>query len=384
MRRYSWQWLIQDNRGGGSKPQPTQVIPAPTPPSVADTAKQSAEAQLTYNPQLTAQSVQLQGQYGPQLAQQQYDLQAQYAPLYRALIERQFPQVGTLAQQTQQGLTNPSGLSDVQQQAQDAIRQRQRDELSRTINTQSNIGGTLYGGRNQENVMRAQTELSNQYANSDIALQQQQRSQNMQELLSLFQMAGFNVQQPTVPQFGQNVVPSGDNLYNAMVQNQGNFGVIPGTSGSSGAWGGIGAAAGAAGVKLMFMCLPGWSLIDLDRGQTPIRDVQTGDRIGEFTVLMKYEYMSIPTPFVQLEFSDGTLIETCDKHLIDGKGIQLYSEGDELQGRLITRKSTQILTEKTYDLLTDAPDGGYLSSGIHIPSMIPTLHKAAHLMMEIF
>ena len=252
MRRYSFAWLLSDETGGGgSKPQPAQVIPAPTPPSVADTAKQSAEAQLQYNPQLTAQSVALQGQYGPQLAQQQYDLQSQYAPLYRSLIESQFPQIGTLATQTQQGLSNPSGLSTEQQTAQDAIRQRQRDELSRAINTQSNIGGTLYGGRNMENNIRGQAELSNQYANSDIALQQQQRAQTMQELLSLFQLAGFQVQQPNVPQFGQSPAASGDSLYNALVQNNGNFGIIPGVQGSpSPLYGLAGQGIGAAGTIL--------------------------------------------------------------------------------------------------------------------------------------
>ncbi len=213
----------------GSKPQPAQIIQAPAPPSVADTAKQSAEAQLQYNPQLTAQNVQLQGQYGPQLAQQQYDIQAQYAPLYRALIEQQFPQIGTLSSQTQQGLTNPSGLSDVQQQAQDAIRQRAYDASAKGIREAANVGGTLYGGRSQLREDRARNELAQGFATQDIGLQQQQRAQTMQELLSLFQLAGFNVQQPNVPQFGQSPAPSGDSLYNALVSNNSNFGVIPGT-----------------------------------------------------------------------------------------------------------------------------------------------------------
>lgn len=237
MQRYSLRWLLSNEIGGGggrSQPQPPTIIPPPAAPSVSDTAKASLEAQLQYNPQLTAQGVQLQGQYGPQLAQQQYDLQAQFAPMYRALVEQNFPQISTLSTQTQQGLESPAGLNAQQQSAQDAIRQRQRDELSRALNTQANLGGTLYGGRNQENVMRGQAELSNQYANSDIALQQQQRQQTMQELLSLFQLAGFNVQQPTAPQFGQSVVPGGDLLYNALVQNQSNFGVQQGNPNGGG------------------------------------------------------------------------------------------------------------------------------------------------------
>src|SRR3990167_2088960 len=108
-------WNLWCERGGGGDPQPPQVIQAPPPPSVSDTASQSLAAQLQYNPQLTAQQVQLQGQYGPQLAQQQLDLSSQFAPLYRALLEQQFPQIATLAQQTQQGLLSPTGLNAQQQ-----------------------------------------------------------------------------------------------------------------------------------------------------------------------------------------------------------------------------------------------------------------------------
>ena len=226
---YHKSWYIFCERGGGSKSQPAQVIQAPPAPSVEKTAGESLAAQLQYNPQLTAQNVQLQGQYGPQLAQQQFDLQSQFAPQYRALIEQQFPQIATLSQQTQQGLANPSGLNNQQQAAQDAIRQRAYDASAKGVREAANVGGTLYGGRSQLREDRARNELAQGFATQDIQLQQQQRAQQMQELLSLFQLAGFNVQQPNVPQFGQSVVPGGDNLYNALVKNQGNFGVIPGT-----------------------------------------------------------------------------------------------------------------------------------------------------------
>jgi len=192
------------------------------------------------------------------------------------------------------------------------------------------------------------------------------------------------VQQPTAPQFGQSPAPGGDALYNALVQNNGNFGVVPGTAGTPGIWGGLAQGAGTAlGAKALFHCLPGGALIDIDRGQKPIRDVQAGDRFGDFTVMMKYEYISQPTPFVQIELSDGAIIEMCDKHLINGKEAQAYVEGDNIQGRRVIRTVLRILDEKTYDLLTNAPDGGYNSNGIHIQSMIPTLHKAAHLMLEV-
>ena len=248
-----WRWLcdfvdffitdvvckLSDETGGGSDPTPAQIIPPPQAPSVSQTAEESLAAQLKYNPQLTEQQVQLQGQFGPQLAQQQFDLQTQFAPLYRALLESQFPQIGTLAQQTQQGLTSPTGLSSEQQSAQDAIRQRAFDQSERGIRQSANLGGTLFGGNRELREDRARNELAQNFATQDIDLQARQRAQTMQELLSLFQLAGFNVQQPNVPQFGQSVVPGGDNLFNALTQNQGNFGVIPGTPGTPGFFGSL-------------------------------------------------------------------------------------------------------------------------------------------------
>src|SRR3990167_10376462 len=111
----------------GSSSQPAQIIPAPPAPSAADTARQSAEAQLQYNPQLTAQSVALQQQYAPQLARSQYDVTAQMTPLYRSLLEQNYPQIPQLSQQVSERLASPYSLTQDQQVAQDAIRQRAYD-----------------------------------------------------------------------------------------------------------------------------------------------------------------------------------------------------------------------------------------------------------------
>ena len=368
----------------GSDPQPAQVIPAPAPPNYQATAGEAAQAQLTYNPQLAAQNVQLQGQYGPQVAQQQYDLSAQYGPMYRALIEQQFPQIGMLSNQVSQGLASPRSLTVDQQAAQDAIRQRAYDASAKGIRESANVGGTLYGGRRELREDRARNELAQGFATQDIQLQQQQRQQSMSELAMLFQLAFPNVQQPGQIGLNTGVSDPTNSLYNALVQNQGNFGIIQPTAGQPSGWAQAGgAAAGAATAKLFFMCLPGSSRIDTHDGQKPIAEVSVGDRIGEFTVKMKYEYIAEDTPFVKLEFTDGITIETCDKHVIDSKEIQWYIEGDVIQGHTVLKKTITLRTEKTYDLLTNAPDGGYESSGIHIPSMIPTLHKMSALLQEV-
>lgn len=219
---------------GGSKSQPPQVIQAPPPPSVSQTAGESLSAQLQYNPQLTAQQVQLQGQYGPQLAQQQYDLQNQYGPMYKAMLQQLYPELGTLQRQVGQEFSSPSGLSPEQQSAQNAIRQRAYQQSDQGIRESANLGGMLYGGNRQLREDRARNELSQGFATQDIALQQQNRARALQELVTLLQLSNPNVQQPNVPQYGQSVVPGGDNLYNALVQNQGNFGVIPGVQGFGG------------------------------------------------------------------------------------------------------------------------------------------------------
>lgn len=231
-------WDLRCERGGGSKPQPAQVIQGPPPPSVSQTAQESLQAQLQYNPQLTAQALQLQQQYGPQFAQQQLDQNAQFAPQYRQQLLQLYPELSTLQSQVGQRLQSPSGLSGEQQMAQDAIRQRAFQQSDRGIREAANVGGNLYGGRRELREDRARNELAQGFATQDIGLNQQNRSQAMQELVTLLQLSNPQVQQPQVPQYGQSVVPGGDNLYNAMVNQQNaQTQFIPPTPGSPGFFG---------------------------------------------------------------------------------------------------------------------------------------------------
>jgi hypothetical protein len=223
---------------------PPATIQQPVPdPNVQQNAADLYQAQLEYNPQLTAQAVQLQQQYGlplaqaqaniqnqigPQLAQGQFEIQQQFAPLYRALYEQLFPAqtqgLETLAQQAGQRLLSPQGLTPEQQQAQDIVRNREQERLLRGIRTQANVGGTLFGGRREQREVEAASELANQYALSDIGLQQQNRAQTLQELIAANQVIFPQVQQPgvaqqVVPQFGAGVTPSPDALLAAIMQN---------------------------------------------------------------------------------------------------------------------------------------------------------------------
>src|SRR3990167_3395209 len=247
---------LSDNTGGGSDPQPAQIIPAPQAPNYQQTANEVAQSQLTNNPLLARQNIALQGELGPVSAQQSYDLSAKYGPLYRSLIESQFPQIGMLSNQVSQGLASPGSLTVDQQAAQDAIRQRAYDASAKGIRESANLGGTLFGGRRELREDRARNELAQGFATQDIQLQQQQRQQSMSELAMLFQLAFPNVQQPRQIGLNTGVSDPTNSLYNALVQNQGNFGIIPGTAGSpSPFWDlagkGIGAAGTYAGLAAM-------------------------------------------------------------------------------------------------------------------------------------
>ena len=217
--------------GGGGKAQQPQFIQPPPPtitqapaPNIQETSRQLAQSQLEFNPQLTAQQVQLQGQYAPQLAQQEYGLQQQYGPLYRQLYEQMFPTqvqgLETLGQQALQRLQSPEGLTSQQLAAQSDIRNREQERLLRGIRTQANLGGTLYGGRREEQEREGLAELSRGYALQDIDLQRQARQQTLQELVASGQVVFPQVQQPTAPGFGRGVTPSPDALLQAFLQGQ--------------------------------------------------------------------------------------------------------------------------------------------------------------------
>jgi hypothetical protein len=202
------------------------VIPAPPAPDYQDTASDVAQSQLTNNPLLT---------------KQQYDLTAQYSPLYKALTEQLYPILPDFQRQVGQQLLSPTGLAPEQQAAQDAIRQRAFQQSEKGIRESANLGGTLFGGQRQLREDRSRNELAQGFATQDIGLQDQRRQQAVQQLQTLLQLTFPQVQL-------SNIGGNPDNLYNALVQNQGNFGILPGTQGSPSPGWGLGGALGGAGI----------------------------------------------------------------------------------------------------------------------------------------
>jgi hypothetical protein len=152
-----------------------------------------------------------------------------------------------------------------------------------------------------------------------------------------------------------------------------------GTPGSTGLWGpAIGAAGTVAAAKVFVMCLPSSTEIDTPEGRMPIESLRAGDSVDGGVVLFKNEYAPQSTVFVKIVLSDGRSVESCDNHIIDGKPAITHSVGDSIAGGSIINKEITIRTERTYDILTSANDGGYFSSGIPVATMIPTLHRIAN------
>jgi len=72
-------------------------------------------------------------------------------------------------------LRSQTGATAEQTAAQEAIRQRESDRVSRNIQTSANLGGGLFGGRRELREDRAQGELSQAFSAQDIDRDTQQR-----------------------------------------------------------------------------------------------------------------------------------------------------------------------------------------------------------------
>lgn len=240
---------------GGSKTEIKQAptTPAPDPgqsaeslynarlqydPKVAEMEQGLAEQ---YYPQQAALQAALYKQYAPQMAQQQQDLRQQFSPTQAALTEE-------LAQQGMQRLQSPFGYTPQEQEALDANRGRQQEQLSEQLRTRANLGGGLFGGRAQATEQRAQTELGQAFTEQDIARRQQGAQTALQyampSIQQLYPQVSFPGQPPLQGAPQQSVTPDANALYNAMFQasQPQNF-AIPGAPGGVnlgilGQWGG--------------------------------------------------------------------------------------------------------------------------------------------------
>tara|TARA_R100000458_G_scaffold11539_1_gene9350 strand:+ start:5096 stop:6181 length:1086 start_codon:yes stop_codon:yes gene_type:complete len=120
--------------------------------------------------------------------------------------------------------------------------------------------------------------------------------------------------------------------------------------------------------KIQFACIPKGEKIDIVDGQMNIEDVKPGDIVIGYNgipvkVLQKHEYLEDPKPerFYKIEFSNGSIVNTCDMHKINGIAAKDISKN-------VVSKEVYSGVEYTYDLLTE--DLGYQINGIPVNSMV--------------
>jgi hypothetical protein len=142
---------------------------------------------------------------------------------------------------------------------------------------------------------------------------------------------------------------------------------------------------GAMIAKAIAVCIPEGTFIDTEDDPVEIGDIEVGDIVIGFTgkpvaVLQAHEYLENPDEerFYQITFDDGTSVDCCDMHRINGIRAMDYKIGDDINGNLITGIITYKGVRKSYDILTE--DGGYQIGNIPVNSMISEL---AELVTEI-
>ena len=232
----------------GGKSSTIQAAPTTPAPNVGETAADLMQAQLQYNPQLYQQYAQMYGQYMPQVAGTDMAMQQQYAPQQQALQQEMFPQQTQLVEAMAGQALGMMGSQDYQTQEQSeaiqAIRQRAVTGLQQSMRERANLGGNLYGGRAAGAEERATSEMMQGFAAQDVDRLKQQQQMALQYATPVAQIMYPQIQQPQMPNYTQNVTPSGDTLYNAMFQaGQPQYFQQPGTQGGVnlgilGRWGG--------------------------------------------------------------------------------------------------------------------------------------------------
>jgi len=134
----------------------------------------------------------------------------------------------------------------------------------------------------------------------------------------------------------------------------------------------------AAGAKLKFACIPEGTTVDTPDGPVSIESLRVGDLVIGFDgaavrILQKHEYAEDPTvEFLAVEFTDGSRVDLCGMHRIDGVRAKRLAQGDGVAGNHVERVTPYVGVERSYDLLTEDP--GYRIQGIPVNSMIDEMY----------
>lgn len=144
---------------------------------------------------------------------------------------------------------------------------------------------------------------------------------------------------------------------------------------------GINSAIALAPLKLLFSCLPEGTAIDTPEGSRPVESLRPGDLIIGFEgrpvkVLQVHGYAEEVTgeEFLEVGFEDGSLVNLCKLHRIDGIRAGKLEVGDILgSGHVVRSIRAYGGVERSYDLLTE--DDGYRVAGIPVNSMINEMYE---------
>ena len=127
--------------------------------------------------------------------------------------------------------------------------------------------------------------------------------------------------------------------------------------------------------KVMMACIPKGTKIDGIDKNINVENIKPGDIVLGYSgnpvkVLQKHEYLEDATKerFYEVEFNDGSKINVCDMHKIEGVAAKDVTRG-------VLSKRTYSGVEFSYDLLTE--DLGYRIQGIPVNSMIEEMAEYA-------
>ena len=136
-----------------------------------------------------------------------------------------------------------------------------------------------------------------------------------------------------------------------------------------------------APLKLLFACLPEGTEIDTPSGKQAIETLKAGDLVigyegSPVKVLQIHGYLEDPenSKFHAITFSNGTTVDLCSMHRIEGLRAKGLVVGTVLpSGLSVVEHRTYEDVERSYDLLTE--DAGYRVGGIPVNSLIEEMYE---------
>ncbi len=135
-----------------------------------------------------------------------------------------------------------------------------------------------------------------------------------------------------------------------------------------------------ATAKFMYSCIPEGTPVDTPAGPVAIQALLVGDPIVGFDgetvrILQIHAYAEDPEgEFRGIEFADGSRVDLCGMHRIDGVRACDLHPGDPIAGRVVSAIAAYRGVERSYDLLTE--DAGYRIDGLPVNSMIEEMVEA--------